>query len=205
MDLYAYDEMSDEAIVALAQSGDEAAMDFILKKYSAPVRITANHYFLVGAEHDDLVQEGMIGLFKAIQSYSPEKSTAFRSFADLCITRNILTAIKGATRQKHLPLNSYVSLDRPVYEEESDLTMMDVVGRKDAVNPEEIVINREKVVFLGDTLAKFLSKLECQVLLYYLRGESYIDIAARLGKDPKAIDNAIQRIRRKLKKLGEAD
>lgn len=205
MDLYAYNEMSDEAVVALAQNGDEAAMDFILKKYSATVRITANHYFLVGAEHDDLVQEGMIGLFKAVQSYSPEKSTAFRSFADLCITRNILTAIKGATRQKHLPLNSYVSLDRPVYEEESDLTMMDVVGRKDTVNPEEIVINREKVVFLGDRLAKFLSKLECQVLLYYLRGESYTDIAARLGKDPKAIDNAIQRIRRKLKKIGEAD
>ncbi|MCH5188399.1 MAG: RNA polymerase sporulation sigma factor SigH [Oscillospiraceae bacterium] len=205
MDLYAYNEMSDEAVVALAQRGDEAAMDFILKKYSAAVRITANHYFLVGAEHDDLVQEGMIGLFKAIQSYSPEKSVAFRSFADLCITRNILTAIKGATRQKHLPLNSYVSLDRPVYEEESDLTMMDVVGRKDTVNPEEIVINREKVVFLGDRLAKFLSKLECQVLLYYLRGESYTDIAARLGKDPKAIDNAIQRIRRKLKKIGEAD
>lgn len=205
MDLYAYNEMSDEAIVALAQSGDEAAMDFILKKYSASVRITANHYFLVGAEHDDLVQEGMIGLFKAVQSYSPEKSAAFKSFADLCITRNILTAIKGATRQKHLPLNSYVSLDRPVYEEESDLTLMDVVGRKETVNPEDIVINREKVVFLGDRLAKFLSKLECQVMLYYLRGESYTDIAARLGKDPKAIDNAIQRIRRKLKKIGEAD
>lgn len=196
---------SDEELVALAQSGDSAAMDFILKKYSADVRATANRYFLVGAEHDDLVQEGMIGLFKAVQSYSPEKNAAFRSFAALCVTRNILTAIKGATRQKHLPLNSYISLDKPVYEDDHDLTLMDVVGRNETVNPEDIIISREKFIFFGDRLVKFLSKLECQVLLYYLRGESYTDIAARLGKDPKAIDNAIQRIRRKLRKIdGEA-
>ena len=203
--LYASGTMSDEEIVALAQAGDGDAMDFILKKYSAAVKKTANCYFLVGADHDDLVQEGMIGLFKAVRSYSPDKNAAFRSFADLCVTRNILTAIKGATRQKHLPLNSYISLDRPVSEDDSDLTMMDIVGRSEAVNPEDIIISREKFIFLGDRIAKLLSKLECQVLLYYLRGESYTDIADRLGKDPKAIDNAIQRIRRKFDKINGKD
>ncbi len=196
---------SDEQLVAMAQRGDGAAMDYILKKYSASVKKTANRYFLVGADHDDLVQEGMIGLFKAVRSYSPDKNAAFRSFAELCVTRSILTAIKGATRQKHLPLNSYISLDRPVREDDRDLTVMDVVGGSGAVNPEDIVIGREKVVFLGDRIARFLSKLECRVLLYYLRGESYADIGARLGKDPKAIDNAIQRIRRKFEKISGED
>lgn len=203
--LNAYGNMGDEELVTLAQGGENSALDFLLKKYSALVKKIANRYFLIGADHDDLVQEGMIGLFKAVNSYSPGKNTAFKSFAELCITRSILSAIKGATRQKHQPLNSYVSLDKPVFDDEHEVTLLDVIGRSETVNPEEIIISREKFNSIGDRIIKFLSKLECQVLLYYIRGESYTDIASRLGKDPKAIDNALQRIRRKFEKIVMSD
>lgn len=196
--------MSDEEIVDLAQKGDSDVLDFILRKYMAQVRRIANRYFIVGAEHDDIVQEGMIGLYKAVRSYEFGKNTSFRSFAELCINRNILTAIKGAMRQKHQPLNSYISLDRPAFDEDNS-TLMDVVGRSEAANPEEIIINRETFNSIGDRIIKYLSRLECQVLLYYLRGESYTDIAQRLGKEPKSIDNAIQRIRRKFEKIAGND
>ncbi len=193
--------LSDEELAVLAQGGAAAELDALLKRHMGTVRKIASRYFLVGADHDDLVQEGMIGLFKAVRSYSPDKNAAFKSFAELCITRNILSAIKGATRQKHQPLNSYVSLDRPVFDDDYDVTLMDVIGRSETVNPEEIVINREKFNYIGDRIIGSLSKLECQVLLYYIKGESYVDIAERLGKTPKAIDNALQRIRRKFEKI----
>lgn len=203
-DANALSAMNDEEIVDLAQKGDSGAIDFILRKYMAQVKRIANRYFIVGAEHDDIVQEGMIGLYKAVRSYEFGKNTSFRSFAELCINRNILTAIKGAMRQKHQPLNSYISLDRPAFDEDNS-TLMDVVGRSEAANPEEIIINRETFNSIGDRIIKYLSRLECQVLLYYLRGESYTDIAQRLGKEPKAIDNAIQRIRRKFEKIAGHD
>lgn len=194
--------LSDEALVSLAKSDNGAAFDFLLKKYSELVKKIANRYFLVGADHDDLVQEGMIGLFKAVHSYDNGKNASFRSFAELCVTRNILTAIKSATRQKHKPLNSYVSLDRPVYAgENEDSTLMDVIGRDETVNPEDILLSRERVNVLEKRLARFLSPLECKVLIRYLRGEDYGDIARCLGTDRKAVDNAIQRIRRKFEKI----
>ncbi|MGN1098507.1 MAG: RNA polymerase sporulation sigma factor SigH [Clostridia bacterium] len=203
--LRSYKNMSDEDLAVAAQNGETGAQDFLLKKYSASVKKIAGRYFLIGADHEDLVQEGMIGLFKAVRDYSPDRNAAFKSFAELCITRQILTAIKGATRQKHAPLNSYISLDRPVFDDDYDITLKDIIGRSETVNPEDIVINREKFSFIGSRISKFLSKLECKVLLYYLRGESYTDIAERLGKSPKAIDNALQRIRRKFEKISDYD
>ncbi len=199
--LGAYDDMTDESIVALAQGGDNSAYDFIIKKHSSMVKKISRRYFLIGADYDDIVQEGMIGLFKAVRSYSADKNASFRSFADLCVTRSILSAIKGATRQKHRPLNSYVSLDRPAYENDDEITLMNVIGRNETVNPEEIILRREKINSIGDKIIRYLSKLECQVLLCYLQGESYTDIAERLNKNPKAIDNALQRIRRKFEKI----
>ncbi len=203
--LSSYGGLSDEELVSLACGGENGALDFLLKKYSATVKKIANRYFLVGADHDDLVQEGMIGLFKAVRSFSPEKNASFKSFAELCITRSILTAIKSATRQKHQPLNSYVSLDRPVFDDDDDVTLLDVIGRNETVNPEDIIITQERLGLIRNRVAKFLSTLECQVLIWYLRGENYTDIALRLGKDPKAVDNALQRIRRKFEKIAGAD
>ena len=203
--LRSYDQLTDEDIAAAAQSGDASAQDYLLNKYSFLVKKIAGRYFLIGADHEDLVQEGMIGLFNAVRDYSPDKNAAFRSFSELCITRQILTAIKNATRQKHAPLNSYVSLDCPVFDNDYDVTLLDIIGHSGTVNPEEIIINREKFNAIGSRIGKFLSKLECQVLLYYLRGESYTEIASRLDKDTKAIDNALQRIRRKFEKIVEDD
>ncbi len=200
-----YKNKSDEDLAAASQAGDDGALDFLLSKYSSVVHRIAGRYFLIGAEVEDLVQEGMIGLFKAARDYSPDKNAAFRSFAELCVTRQILTAIKSASRQKHAPLNSYVSLDKPVFDDDSDVTLMDTLGRDTTLNPEDIVINREKFDAIGDRMSKFLSKLECKVLLYYLRGESYTTIAQRLGKDAKAIDNALQRIRHKFEKIVDYD
>ena len=202
--LRSYDSFGDEELAAMAQTGDPLAQDQLLNRYSPLVKKIAGRYFLIGADREDLVQEGMIGLFKAVRDFSPEKNAAFRSFSELCVTRQILTAIKNATRQKHTPLNSYISLDGPVFESDRDITLLDVVGRADVANPEDIVINREKFSAIGDRIGRFLSKLECRVLIY-LRGESYCEIAARLGKDAKAIDNALQRIRRKFEKIVDYD
>lgn len=203
--LRSYDGICDEELAVMAQDGDALAQDQLLKKYSPLVRKISGRYFLIGADREDLIQEGMIGLFKAVRDYSRRKNSSFRSFSELCITRQILTAIKNATRQKHAPLNSYVSLDGPVFENDREVTLLDVVGRSDTADPEEIVINREKFSTIGNRIGKFLSKLECEVLVWYLRGESYTDIALRLGKDAKAIDNALQRIRRKFEKIVEFD
>ncbi len=203
--LRSYSHMSDEDLAAAAHNGENSAMDFLLNKYSPTVRKIAGRYFLIGADHEDLIQEGMIGLFKAVRDYSSEKNASFKSFAELCITRQILTAIKSATRQKHAPLNTYVSLDRPVYEDDYDMTLLDIIGRSETVNPEDIIINREKFNVIGRRISKFLSKLECRVLFRYLQGDSYTDIAADLGRDPKAVDNALQRIRRKFEKIADID
>lgn len=203
--LRSYDGFSDEELAAMAQRGDASAQDYLLKKYSPLVKKISGRYFLVGADREDLIQEGMIGLFKAVRDYSPGKNTAFRSFSELCVTRQILTAIKNANRQKHAPLNSYVSLDSPVFENDRGVTLLDVIGLGNAADPEELIINREKFSTIGNRIGKFLSKLECEVLVWYLRGESYTDIAVMLGKDPKSIDNALQRIRRKFEKIVNYD
>ncbi len=192
--------MTDEEVVGLAQSSDSIAIEYLLSKYKNFVRSKARSYFLIGADHEDIVQEGMIGLFKAIRDYQAERLSSFRAFAELCITRQIITAIKTATRQKHVPLNSYVSLNKPIYDEESDRTLMDVIVEGRAQNPEELIIDRENLVSIRDSVDKVLSPLEQDVLNAYLDGKSYQEIAEKLGRHVKSIDNALQRVKRKLEK-----
>ncbi|MCI5846468.1 MAG: RNA polymerase sporulation sigma factor SigH [Candidatus Limiplasma sp.] len=193
-------QMPDEEVVGLAHQGDTLAVEYLLGKYKNFVRSKARSYFLIGADHEDIVQEGMIGLFKAIRDYQPERLSSFRAFAELCITRQIITAIKTATRQKHVPLNSYVSLNKPIYDEESDRTLMDVIVEGHAQNPEELIIGRENLLSIRDRADQVLSSLEQEVLNAYLDGKSYQEIADKLGRHVKSIDNALQRVKRKLEK-----
>lgn len=198
-----YVDMSDEEIVEVAQLGDQFAIEFLVDKYKNFVRAKARAYFLIGADREDIIQEGMIGLFKAIRDYNGEKLTSFRAFAELCITRQIITAIKTATRQKHIPLNSYVSLNKPVYDEESDRTLIDIITTNKITNPEEIVISREEFIYIEKKMGEILSSLEWKVLMAYLEGKSYQEIALELRRHVKSIDNALQRVKRKLEKYLE--
>ncbi|MDO4540265.1 MAG: RNA polymerase sporulation sigma factor SigH [Syntrophomonadaceae bacterium] len=200
---HSYLEMTDEEIVALAQQDDQAAVEYLVDKYKNFVRAKARSYFLIGADREDIIQEGMIGLFKAIRDFRLEKQTSFRAFAELCITRQIITAIKTATRQKHIPLNSYVSLNKPVYDEESDRTLMDVLSANRINNPEEIIISREEFIFIEKKMSEILSSLEWKVLMSYLEGKTYQEIAYELKRHVKSIDNALQRVKRKLEKYLE--
>ena len=196
-------DLADEQVVGQAQLGDSVAIEYLLSKYKNFVRSKARSYFLIGADHEDIVQEGMIGLFKAVRDYQAERLSSFRAFAELCITRQIITAIKTATRQKHVPLNSYVSLNKPIYDEESDRTLMDVIVEGRAQNPEELIIGRENLVSIRDRVDQVLSPLEQDVLNAYLDGKSYQEIADKLGRHVKSIDNALQRVKRKLEKFME--
>lgn len=198
-----YSEMTDEEIVELAQIGDQFAVEYLVDKYKNFVRAKARSYFLIGADKEDIIQEGMIGLFKAIRDYKLDKLTSFRAFAELCITRQIITAIKTATRQKHIPLNSYVSLNKPIYDEESDRTLMDILSTTKITNPEEIIISREEFIFIEKKMGEILSSLEWKVLMAYLEGKSYQEIAVELKRHVKSIDNALQRVKRKLEKYLE--
>ncbi|MGI6237863.1 MAG: RNA polymerase sporulation sigma factor SigH [Candidatus Excrementavichristensenella sp.] len=195
--------MTDEEVVLLAQSSDDAALEYLLNKHKNFVRARARSYFLIGADHEDIVQEGMIGLFKAIRDYRSEKLASFRAFAELCITRQIITAVKTATRQKHIPLNSYISLNKPIYDDESDRTLMDVIAGSHAANPEDVFIRQEDVSDVEGLLGQMLSKLEMQSILLYLEGKSYQEIAKEIGRHVKSIDNALQRVKRKLQKYVE--
>lgn len=201
--IYTYAEMTDEEIVELAQQGTQSAVEYLVDKYRNFVRAKARSYFLIGADKEDIIQEGMIGLFKAIRDYKTDKLTSFRAFAELCITRQIITAIKTATRQKHIPLNSYVSLNKPIYDEESDRTLMDILSTTKITNPEEIVISREEFIFIERKMGEILSSLEWKVLMAYLEGKSYQEIAVELKRHVKSIDNALQRVKRKLEKYLE--
>ncbi len=192
-----YLEMNDDDVAALAQQGDGEALEYLLDKYKNFVRARARSYFLVGADHEDIVQEGMIGLYKAIRDYKADKQSSFRAFAELCIKRQIITAIKTATRQKHVPLNSYVSLNKPLYGEESDRTLLDVIEGR-VTNPEELFIGQEDVSHIQDQIGTELSDLEQQVLNAFLDGKSYQEIAVMLNRHVKSIDNALQRVKRKL-------
>ena len=194
---------SDEKIVEMSHNGDSAAEEYLLDKYKNFVRSKARSYFLVGADHEDIVQEGMIGLYKAIRDYRPDKLSSFRAFAELCITRQIITAIKTATRQKHIPLNNYVSLNKPLYDEESDRTLLDVIIEGRTSDPEEMIINMENIGNIRAKINEVLSGLEQEVLNAYLDGRSYQEIAESLGRHVKSIDNALQRVKRKLEKYLE--
>ncbi|HAG06596.1 MAG TPA: RNA polymerase sporulation sigma factor SigH [Peptococcaceae bacterium] len=195
--------MDDEDIVGFAREGDDQALEYLINKYKHFVRAKARSYFLVGADREDIIQEGMIGLYKAIRDFRLDKLSSFRAFAELCITRQIITAIKTATRQKHIPLNSYVSLNKPLYDDDSDRTLLDVISGTRITDPEEVVISREECDNIGDKICELLSSLEWKVLTAYLEGKSYQEIADELHRHVKSIDNALQRVKRKLEKYLE--
>ena len=196
-----YDSMTDEQVVKLAQGTDAQALEYLLNKYKNFVRTKARSYFLIGADHEDIVQEGMIGLYKAIRDFRADKLASFRAFAELCITRQIITAIKTATRQKHIPLNSYVSLNKPLYDDESDRTLLDVIIEGKTSSPEDLLISQESLQTINLRIGEVLSELEQDVLAAYLDGKSYQEIAQMLGRHSKSIDNALQRVKRKLEKF----
>lgn len=200
-----FEQARDEDLVLLAQKGDEGAQEYLLDKYKSLVRAKSRAYFLIGADSEDIIQEGMIGLYKAVRDYNSERNASFRSFAELCINRQMITAIKAATRQKHQPLNSYISLNKPVYEEESEQTYMDFLQSSSSalLNPEALLIGQENKSFLEDQMVKSLSSFETRVLVLYLQGRSYFEIANVLEKSEKSIDNALQRVKKKLEKFLE--
>lgn len=198
-----YDHLPDEVIVEAAKNGEKKAVDMLIKKYKSFVRIKARSYFLIGADREDIIQEGMIGLYKAIRDYKPDKLSSFKAFAELCITRQIITAIKTATRQKHIPLNSYVSLNKPIYDEESDRTLLDIISGHKITDPEELIICKEEMIQIETKIGEVLSELECEVLMLYLQGRSYQEIADDLNRHVKSIDNALQRVKRKLERYLE--
>ena len=201
-----FDNMLDEEIVLIARDNSPIAEEYLIHKYRNYVKAKAKSYFLIGADKDDIYQEGMIGLYKAIRDFRPDKLSSFRAFAELCITRQIITAIKTATRQKHIPLNSYISLNKPIYDEESDRTLMDILSTIHISDPEELIISREERLKIEKKMAEILSDLEIDVLKCYLDGKSYQEIACDLDRHAKSIDNALQRVKRKLEKhLKEED
>jgi RNA polymerase sporulation-specific sigma factor len=190
----------DEEVVDEAKKGNSRAQDYLISKYENFVKAKAKSYFLIGADKEDIYQEGMIGLYKAIRDFKSDRLTSFKAFAELCITRQIITAIKTATRQKHIPLNTYISLNKPIYEEESDRTLIDVLSGLKITNPEELIIGKEQLKHIEGEMAKVLSDLEMEVLQSYLDGKSYQEIACDLDRQAKSIDNALQRVKRKLEK-----
>ncbi|WP_368505960.1 RNA polymerase sporulation sigma factor SigH [Alkalihalophilus sp. As8PL] len=198
-----YDQVNDDVLVEQVRMGDSGALEFLINKYKNFVRAKARSYFLIGADHEDIVQEGMIGLYKAVRDFRGDKLASFKAFAELCITRQIITAIKTATRQKHIPLNSYVSLDKPLYDEESDRTLLDVICGSRVTNPEDLLINQEEFEDIELKMGEILSELERQVLMLYLDGRSYQEISVDLNRHVKSIDNALQRVKRKLERYVE--
>jgi RNA polymerase sporulation-specific sigma factor len=200
-----YEALSDEEIVMRIQKGDKSGVDYLMEKYKALVRNKAKALFLIGGDKDDLIQEGMIGLYKAIRDYDCEKQSSFFNFADLCISRQIYSAIKASNRKKNIPLNTYISIYTPAYGENMDNedkeALVDIIHQKSVSNPEELVIDKENTSMIEYELVRRLSDLEKKVLDLYMQDLKYIQIAEVLGKEPKTIDNALTRIKTKLNKV----
>ena len=198
------EKLSEDEIILIAQNRNDEAMTYLMEKYKGLVRQKVRTLFLIGGDKDDLVQEGMIGLYKAICDYSPDKEASFRTFADLCISRQVYTAIKTSNRMKNQPLNSYISIYSPAYSDENALAdgdfIIDQEIRTSQLNPEEIIIDRENASRIEKNLFAYLSKMETKVLELYLEGMTYQEIASYMAKSPKSIDNALQRIKSKLQK-----
>lgn len=193
---------NDEELVNLIREGQDFALDFLMNKYKLLVEKKSKSYFLIGASKDDIIQEGMIGLFKAIRDYDPNREASFYSFADLCVTRQMISAVKASTRQKHMPLNSYVSLNKPAYEEENDKTaLLERMPSSKIINPEALFIGKENRHIIEIELTKRLSKFEKQVIELYIDGISYVEIADMLDRPIKSIDNALQRIKKKVEQI----
>jgi RNA polymerase sporulation-specific sigma factor len=200
-----YDILKDEEILERIKDGDQPAVDYLMEKYKYLVRNKAKALFLIGGDKDDLIQEGMIGLYKAIRDYQPEKENSFFNFADLCVSRQIYSAIKASNRKKNIPLNTYISLYTPAYGENGDAeekeTLVDIIYQKNVSNPEELVIDKENTSMIEYELVRRLSDLEKQVLALYMQDLKYVQIAEVLGKEPKTIDNALTRIKTKLNQV----
>ena len=197
-----YGKMTDEEIIKEIRNGDKQALTYLMNKYKEIVNIKVGKYFMVGAEKEDIIQEGLIGLFKAIKTFNAEKNNTFKTFANMCIERQLITAIKSSNRQKHMPLNSYLSLNMSAYdnEEENGAELMDTFDSKTIEDPLETIINKEYYDEIEKSIDKTLSQFEKQVLDRYMKGESYVTIAKRLDSPVKSVDNAIQRIRKKAMK-----
>ncbi|MFP3154588.1 RNA polymerase sporulation sigma factor SigH [Lachnospiraceae bacterium ZAX-1] len=195
-----YETMTDEELIACLRNGQQDITDYIINKYKYLVRKRANAMFLIGGDTDDLIQEGMIGLFKAIRDFKEDMETAFYHFADICISRQIYNAVEASQRKKHQPLNSYVSLNADM-DENNGISLMDVLASIDNINPEELFIDKENVMAMQQQMDQILSGMEKRVMQYYLQGMNYHQIAEMLGKQPKSIDNALQRIKGKLSNL----
>ncbi len=198
-DVNEQDKLEREYICKI-KAGDKAALNYIMEKYSHFVYIKAKQFFIVGAEKDDIIQEGMIGLFKAINGFDPEKDVSFKVFADLCIKRQIMTAIKAATRQKHIPLNSYLSLNKSAFDEDSDREVIEMLDTEMVPDPLDTITTQETYEKVESTMNKVLSEFELKVLNEYVNGASYIEIANKLDSHVKAVDNAVQRIKKKVDK-----
>ena len=192
--------MDDNRLVVLAQEGDDTAMETVIGKYKNFVKNKSRAYFLIGADKDDIIQEGMLGLFKAVRDYKDDKQTSFRSFAELCVTRQMITAVKTATRQKHTPLNNYISLNKPIYEDETERTLIDHLSMRLNSDPEVILIDNEDYLVTNEKIKSRLSEFELEVLEKYINGQSYHEIAIDMDKPAKSIDNALQRIKKKVSK-----
>ena len=192
-----YNSMSDEELISLVKSDDKYALDFIIEKYKDLVNMKVGKYFIIGAEKEDIIQEGMIGLFKAIQSFNPDKQNSFKTFANMCIERQLITAIKTSNRQKNIPLNSYLSLNTAAYEDDEDTTVVEVFNSHLTEDPLDTITKKEYYKRVEDAIDKSLSDFEKQVLARFIKGESYVTIAEKLDTPVKSVDNAIQRIRKK--------
>lgn len=208
MSLVSFDQfecMTDEALVEQAKVFDNSdALEFLIERYRNFVRAKARSYFLIGADREDIIQEGMIGLYKAVRDYRTDKLASFKGFAELCITRQMITAIKTATRQKHIPLNSYISLDKPIYDDESERTLLDIITSTAPSDPQVLIVNREEYADIENKMDEILSDLERKVLALYLDGRTYQEISDDLDRHVKSIDNALQRVKKKLERYLEA-
>lgn len=193
-----YNDVSDEELIQMIKFGDKQALEYLINKYKELVNMKVTKYFIIGAERDDIIQEGLIGLFKAVKNFSPDKQNSFKTFANLCIERQLITAIKTSNRQKHSPLNSYLSLNLAAYDnDDTEGSLMEVFNSKLIEDPLDTITKKEYFQKLESTIDESLSDFEKQVLHRYLNGESYVKIAEKLNTPVKSIDNAIQRIRKK--------
>ena len=191
-----YNSMSDEQLISLIKADDKYALDFIIEKYKDLVNMKVSKYFIIGAEKEDIIQEGMIGLFKAIQGFDNTKQNSFKTFANMCVERQLITAIKTSNRQKHMPLNGYLSLNTAAYEDDEDTTVLEVFDSHQTEDPLDTITKKEYYKRVEDAIDKNLSDFEKQVLARFIKGESYVTIAEKLDTPVKSIDNAIQRIRK---------
>ncbi len=192
-----FDNLDDITLIKMIKQGDNKALNYLLSKYTDIVNMKAGKYFIIGAEKEDIMQEGFIGLFKAIKSFDPERQSSFKTFANLCVERQLQTAIKTSTRQKHMPLNSYLSLNISAYDENDDTSLIDIFDSNTVEDPLDTIAQKEYYKFIEERINETLSDFEKQVLHRYTNGESYTEIAERLDAPVKSVDNAIQRIRKK--------